>query len=55
MASIVFVISSLGQGGAERTAVNLSSFLLQKGHDIVIATFTVKEIDFFTLDKAISR
>ena len=49
---IVFIISSLGSGGAERVLVNIANELVNRGYEIVIATFS-NEGSFYLLDKRI--
>ena len=52
---ILILINSLTSGGAERVTVNLSSYLVQKGHKATVVTVTKKERDFFKLDKRVTR
>lgn len=50
---ILFVIASLGSGGAERVLSNLSNYLCED-HAISIATFS-NEDSFYTLDKRVTH
>jgi len=52
MKKIVFIISSLESGGAERVLVNIANELVNRGYEIVIATFS-NEGSFYLLDKRI--
>jgi GalNAc-alpha-(1->4)-GalNAc-alpha-(1->3)-diNAcBac-PP-undecaprenol alpha-1,4-N-acetyl-D-galactosaminyltransferase len=51
---ILFVLSSLGQGGAERVMVQLANGWAGK-HDIHLLTIKGPEHDFFTLDEKVKR
>ena len=48
---LLFIIASLGSGGAERVLSNLSNYLSLK-HDVTIATFS-NEDSFYALDKRV--
>jgi GalNAc-alpha-(1->4)-GalNAc-alpha-(1->3)-diNAcBac-PP-undecaprenol alpha-1,4-N-acetyl-D-galactosaminyltransferase len=50
---ILFIIASLGSGGAERVLSNLANSL-SKRHDITIATFS-NEDPFYTLNKRVTH
>ncbi len=50
---ILFIISSLSSGGAERVLSNLANHLCQK-HDIIIATFSNVDA-FYPLDKRVKH
>jgi len=50
---ILFVISSLGSGGAERVVVNLANYLTKR-HQVVIATFS-NESSFYQLDQKVKH
>ena len=50
---ILFIIASLGSGGAERVLSNLSNYLCEK-HDITIATFSNEEA-FYDLDECVKH
>ena len=52
---IVFYISSLKAGGAERVVSRLSSQLVKKGYDVSIVTLWDKLHDFYPLDPAVKR
>lgn len=51
---IVFLTSSLRQGGAERAIVSLSKRLMQMGHDVHIYLLENEEDTFFKVDSAIT-
>ena len=53
--SIIFVISSLRCGGAERVVSALSNFLVNDGYKITIITIAQNEEDFFYLEDTIIR
>lgn len=51
---ILFLISSLRSGGAERVAVNLANAWVERGDQVIIvATYSKKEESFYTLPKNI--
>ncbi|MFZ1851789.1 MAG: glycosyltransferase family 4 protein [Nitrosomonas sp.] len=51
---ILFLISSLRSGGAERVAVNLANAWVERGDQIIlVATYSKKEESFYTLPKNI--
>ena len=52
---ILFLIHSLGAGGAERVAVNLSNYWAGLGWDVALTTLTDKEEDFYALDPRVER
>jgi glycosyltransferase involved in cell wall biosynthesis len=52
---ILILINSLTSGGAERVTVNLSSYLVEKGHKATVVTVKEKERDFYTLDRRVTR
>lgn len=52
---ILFVISSLRSGGAERVLTTLANDLIRRGFDIEVLTFGSKSSDFYTLDERIRR
>lgn len=52
---IVFIISSLSSGGAERVTVNLANHWAAKGWEITIITFAGRHLDFYELNHSINR
>ncbi|MFC1792146.1 glycosyltransferase family 4 protein [Planctomycetota bacterium] len=52
---ILILINSLTSGGAERVAVNLSSYLVEKGYKTTVVTIKNEEWDFYTLDRRVAR
>lgn len=52
---VVFLITSLGSGGAERVTVNLANYWAGKGWNITIATYTDNKNDFYLLHPNIER
>jgi glycosyltransferase involved in cell wall biosynthesis len=52
---ILILINSLTSGGAERVTVNLSSYLVEKGHKVTVVTMKDKQSDFYTLDSSVTR
>ena len=52
---ILILINSLTSGGAERVTVNLSAYLVKKGHKATVVTVKNKEDDFYTLDGRVAR
>ena len=52
---VLILINSLTSGGAERVTVNLSSYLVEKGHKTTIVTVRDKEKDFYALDRRVTR
>ena len=52
---ILVVISSLGQGGAERVAVDLCDFLVTAGRDVTVLTLTGNDPDAYRLPTAVHR
>lgn len=51
---ILILVNSLTSGGAERVTVNLSSYLVEKGHKVTVVTGDSGK-DFYTLDSRIER
>ena len=52
----VFVISSLGAGGAERAMSELATFLAAKDWDVILATFDGTDaVDFYSLSMQVRR
>lgn len=52
---IIFFISSLNKGGAQRVMVNLANNFAKLGHDVGIITLASKKIDSFSLNPLIKR
>ncbi len=52
---LVFVISSLSGGGAERVLVSLVKGLKGRGHEITVVTVYGRELDFFVLPDGVER
>ncbi len=52
---VLILINSLTSGGAERVTVNLSSYLVEKGHKVTVVTIKNKKWDFYTLDRRVTR
>jgi len=52
---IVFVISSLSSGGAERVMSIMANYWVQKGKDIAIITIDSKESNFYLLNSRVKR
>lgn len=53
--NILFVITSLAGGGAERVTVNLSNAWVKKGIKVTIVTISDNKQDFYELDERIQR
>ena len=52
---ILFLISSLRSGGAERVAVNLANAWVERGDQIIlVATYSKKEESFYTLPNSMN-
>ncbi len=52
---LVFVISSLSGGGAERVLVSLVKGLAARGHRVTVVTIYGRELDFFQLPTGVDR
>ncbi|MDB5576454.1 MAG: glycosyltransferase family 4 protein [Bradyrhizobium sp.] len=52
---ITLVISSLGRGGAERVAVDLSQFLAESGRDVSVLTLSGDDPDAYDLPASVHR
>jgi GalNAc-alpha-(1->4)-GalNAc-alpha-(1->3)-diNAcBac-PP-undecaprenol alpha-1,4-N-acetyl-D-galactosaminyltransferase len=52
---LVFVISALSSGGAERVLVSLVKGLAARGHRITVVTIYGRELDFFRLPAGVER
>jgi glycosyltransferase involved in cell wall biosynthesis len=52
---ICLVINSLGAGGAERVAANLTGEWCRTGHEVAVVTLASTVEDFYALDGAIER
>jgi glycosyltransferase involved in cell wall biosynthesis len=52
---IMFVISSLGLGGAQRVATTLSGLWLEAGHEVTVVTIDSAGSDFYKLDHGVGR
>lgn len=52
---IMFVISSLGLGGAQRVATTLCGLWLSAGHEVTVVTIDSESSDFYRLDSGIRR
>jgi glycosyltransferase involved in cell wall biosynthesis len=52
---VLFFISSLTGGGAERVTVGLASYMADKKHSVSLVTMHGVERDFFSLDERINR
>ncbi len=52
---LVFVISALSSGGAERVLVSLVKGLSARGHRITVVTMYGRELDFFQLPAGVDR
>jgi len=52
---LVFVISALSGGGAERVLVSLVKGLAARGHRITVVTIFGRELDFFSLPDGVER
>ncbi|MFA7624759.1 MAG: glycosyltransferase family 4 protein [Pusillimonas sp.] len=51
---IVFMVSSMNAGGAERVAATLSNAWVEQGHQVtLVSTFPVRGKSFYTLDPAV--
>lgn len=55
MTDILFVISSLDAGGAERVAVNLSTHWVDVGYETALVTMASEKHDYYTLHKDVKR
>ena len=55
MTDILFVITSLNAGGAERVAVNLTTHWAEAGHETALVTIANAEIDSFALHDSVKR
>lgn len=53
--NIVFVISSLSAGGAERVLVNLAGALYRRGAQVTVVTLGGTQADFYTLEEGVGR
>jgi GalNAc-alpha-(1->4)-GalNAc-alpha-(1->3)-diNAcBac-PP-undecaprenol alpha-1,4-N-acetyl-D-galactosaminyltransferase len=53
--SLVFVISELSGGGAQRVLVSLVKGLAARGHRITVVTIFGRELDFFALPEGVQR
>jgi GalNAc-alpha-(1->4)-GalNAc-alpha-(1->3)-diNAcBac-PP-undecaprenol alpha-1,4-N-acetyl-D-galactosaminyltransferase len=51
---INFVISSLGNGGAERVLAKMANFWVERGHDVKIITFSDDTESFYILNNKIN-
>lgn len=52
---VLFAISTLGAGGAERVITLLANALAQSGHGVTVLTFDSSERDFFATDPGVRR
>ena len=52
---IVFVISSLGGGGAERVISTLANYFASKKYQVTVVTFYPKKFDWYQLSKRVKR
>lgn len=52
---LLFFISSLSAGGAERVTANLANYWAERGWDITIVTLAPATEDFYRLDPAVRR
>lgn len=52
---LLFVLYSLGAGGAERVTSTLANYWALQGHDVSVVTFTASTVDFYVLDPPIRR
>lgn len=52
---VMFIISALGSGGAERVIVDLSHFLSEKGYVVTVATLEGDRSDHFSLHESVRR
>lgn len=52
---LIFLISSMGGGGAERVTANLANYWVSRGWEVTIVTFTAKTEDFYQLNYKIKR
>ena len=52
---IMFYISSMGSGGAERVVSTISNYLAGVGHEIEVASLTPAAGDFYRLDPRVAR
>lgn len=53
--SILFVISSLAAGGAERMIVELANALDQRGHRVAMLTLAASSVDHYSLRTSVQR
>lgn len=52
---VMFIISALASGGAERVIVDLSHFLSEKGYVVTVATLEGDRSDHFSLHESVRR
>lgn len=52
---LLFVLHSLSSGGAERVTVTLANYWAAQGWEVVIATITGEDRDFYSLHPAVRR
>lgn len=52
---ILFTITSLSSGGAERVTTNLSNEWIKRGYEVTIVTIASKKDDFYELNSKINR
>lgn len=52
---ILFLLYSLGAGGAERVTATLANYWADQGHQVTLLTFAPVEDDFYSLRPSISR
>jgi UDP-N-acetylglucosamine:LPS N-acetylglucosamine transferase len=52
---LLFLIHSLSMGGAERVAVTLANYWVNKGYAVAVATLSSNDSDFYALDPRIER
>lgn len=52
---ILFTITSLSSGGAERVTANLSNEWIKRGYEVTIVTIASKKDDFYELNSKINR
>lgn len=52
---VLFLVPSLGMGGAERVTANMANYWAERGWRVAVASLAAKESDFYELHPAIER